>query len=418
LPRLRGATSDYITFERAEPVLGSRRFTLPSDLAGLDSDELRRAWPGWVAKRDREIQSRLQRGEEDSLVNFILFGVSFTDQPRVTPETDDRVIRARVRDFLKGIVAPGRNERLVWLKALAPAKEPEHYVLENISRYLAEQQAYQRALESAPAESPLASQVYKNRGLSLDTNFRPNYAVEQALAELKRRGALTSVQRAAVIGPGLDFTDKDHGFDYYPLQTLQPFALIDSLFRLGMAKASDLRVAVFDISPQTLNHISSAVQSRRSYTVQMALDRSRSWTPGTLDYWHKFGDRIGAPVAPLRAPPQVQNVERRAVRIRPEVVRMLDPQPLNIVLQHSSSGYDLIIGTNVFVYYDAFEQALSMLNIDSMTALGGILLSNNLLEECPGASLRSIGNMSVEYSNSADDADRVEMYSKSAFPRR
>jgi hypothetical protein len=36
-----------------------------------------------------------------------------------------------------------------------------------------------------------------------------------------------------VIGPGLDVADKQDGFDFYPQQTLQPFALVDSLRRLG-----------------------------------------------------------------------------------------------------------------------------------------------------------------------------------------
>jgi hypothetical protein len=31
------------------------------------------------------------------------------------------------------------------------------------------------------------------------------------------------------VGPGLDFADKQEGYDFYPLQTIQPFAVIDSL---------------------------------------------------------------------------------------------------------------------------------------------------------------------------------------------
>ena len=68
------------------------------------------------------------------------------------------------------------------------------------------------------------SRLFRTRGLSLDTSLIPNYSVEQALAAMKARGLLRpgSVRRVAIVGPGLDFADKDVGFDIYPQQTLQP----------------------------------------------------------------------------------------------------------------------------------------------------------------------------------------------------
>ena len=58
------------------------------------------------------------------------------------------------------------------------------------------------------------------------------------------------VARVAVIGPGLDFIDKNEesAYDFYPQQTLQPFALYDSLVRLRLAKAGGLSMSIFDIS--------------------------------------------------------------------------------------------------------------------------------------------------------------------------
>jgi hypothetical protein len=361
------------------------------------------------------------RGEEDSLVNLVLFGVSFTHQPRVSPEApDNNLIAARIEDFVRAVASPGRNERLVWLRELITREgytQPERlkrYVFDNISRYLAERQQYRAILNRAPANDPVASQLYRNRGLAPDTNFRPNYAIEQALAELKRRGTLTSVTRAAVIGPGLDFTDKDGGFDYYPLQTLQPFALTDSLLRLGLAKLADLRVAVFDINPQILDHLAQPLQP---YTIQLVLDPMRPWTRGALEYWRSWGDRVGSSVPPLAAPAQLGGVERRAVRIRPEVVAALQPQDLNIVLQHPETQYDLIIATNVFVYYDALDQTLAAVNIESMLRPGGIFLSNSLLHACAGEILHAIGYVDVRYSQDTGDDDRVEIYSNSPLKR-
>src|ERR1700722_19830436 len=80
--------------------------------------------------RDREIRARLKRGDADSVLNLVLFGTSFTAQPRVTgkqmePGADHsgetgQLILARVRDMAQAVRHPGRNERLQfaaeWLK--------------------------------------------------------------------------------------------------------------------------------------------------------------------------------------------------------------------------------------------------------------------------------------------------------------
>ena len=58
-----------------------------------------------------------------------------------------------------------------------------------------------------------------------------------------------------MIGPGLDVVDKEEGHDFYPPQTIQPFALIDSLVRLGLADADTLRVTTFDVSARVNDHI-------------------------------------------------------------------------------------------------------------------------------------------------------------------
>jgi hypothetical protein len=237
---------------------------------------------------------------------------------------------------------------------------------------------------------------------------------------VKRRGLLKSVKRVAVIGPGLDFTDKDAGFDYYPLQTLQPFAVIDSLLRLDMARSSELRVSVFDISSQTLDHVNQAViraRSKQAYTLQLVLDRTQPWNAAATSYWRRMGERIGSETAPLPAPPQIQSVDRRAVRIRRELVALLEPQSLNIVSQHveapAEEKFDLIVATNIFVYYDRFELALALLNVESMLSPTGVMLTNDVLEDYSGIRLRPVGSVSVPYT--ATQADTVRIYSVPTF---
>ncbi|HEX4135219.1 MAG TPA: hypothetical protein VHY84_11460 [Bryobacteraceae bacterium] len=429
----------FLTYDQVASALTSCGLAAPS----------RSAWHQWIQSHDAAIRSRIRRGEEDSLVNLVLFGVSFTTQPRVTPEDTalesfraapsqsrfgtttvlpnrDRlgaamtysIIDARVRDFVRALGNPGGNERLVWLRnMLQPRQRTESWVKGAISRYLAEQGQYRAVLNNAPAGDRVTSQLFKDRGLSVDTNFRPNWAIEQTLADLKRRGALTNVRRAAIIGPGLDFTDKDYGFDYYPLQTLQPFGLADSLIRLGLAHASDLRVGVFDISTQPLDHITRAIRSGRPYTIQLVLDELRAWNPDAMAYWRRFGDRIGTSVEPMSAPPQVRSVLPKAVEIRPDIVRLLEPAPLNIVTQRPDEQYDLVVATNILVYYDTFDQALASLNIQAMMSLGGIFLANSSLPQCAGGNLHPIGNVDVRYSSAPGDDDRIEIYSNARFAR-
>jgi hypothetical protein len=402
--------SDEVTpFRRAESAARSCRFPIPR---GLNES----GWPAWLEQHDREIRFRLRAGEEDSLVNFILFGVSFTQRPRVNPQSPEAsLIEARVRDFLRAAGSTGANERITILRDLLPRESEESWIRQRISAYLDRRRQYARVLDRAGADDPVASHLYKDRGLSIDTNFRPNFAIETALAAARRRGTLKSVQRAAIIGPGLDFTDKDSGYDYYPLQTLQPFAVVDSLARLGLSTIADLRVTVFDISPQTLAHVRRA--TGKPYTIQLVLDRDHRWDPGALEYWRQFGSQIGSTAQPLPAPKQIGNLERRALRIPPNVVGIFEPRDLNIVTAHTEVRYDLIVGTNVFVYYDAFDQALAMLNLEAMLKPGGVLLTNTRMPGCATTSLHLVESEKVRYSDTPGDDDQIDTYLNSALRR-
>ncbi len=75
------------------------------------------------------------------------------------------------------------------------------------------------------------------------------------------------------------------------------------------------------------------------------------------------------------------DIETRAVRIRPDIVRRLTPLDMNIVFQRpelaTDQGFDLIIGTNISIYYDVFEQSLARANLATMLRPGGYLLSND-----------------------------------------
>ena len=53
--------------------------------------------------------------------------------------------------------------------------------------------------------------------------------------------------------------------------------------------------------------------------------------------------------------------------------------------------FDLVIATNILIYYDVFEQSLALSNIARMLRPGGWLLTNTPLFELPETRLREMG---------------------------
>jgi SAM-dependent methyltransferase len=450
----------YITYDEARPILEALQEALPAELRPANPQEAASAWANWVVHHDAEIRGRLAQGEEDSLINLLLFGTSFTGHPRITldvltklvgrpwqnvPSSSSevalfvRAIDARADDLVRALATPGTNERLMFARHLIGNKgydakknskdreRVKRYLLSGLARVLKEQARYASILESArllgdpSAEFAERSKLFSARGLSTDASLFPNLAIERALESLKVQSQLSgnSVRRVAVIGPGLDFADKQDGYDFYPQQTIQPFAIIDTLLRLGLARANDLKVTTLDLSPRVNDHLGRTRQRAvrgASYVVQLPRNLESSWKPETIDYWQRFGDRIGSPVTPIQPPAGAGKLKVRAVRIRPSIVSLVTPEAVNIVLQRldlpAGEQLDLIIATNTLVYYDVFEQSLALANIERMLRPGGFLLSNNALLELPSSEMRSVGYQTVVYSDRPDDGDHIVWYQR------
>src|SRR5207244_6456711 len=124
-----------------------------------------------------------------------------------------------------------------------------------------------------------------------------------------------------------------------------------------------LLVTTFDLSPRVNQHLATARERARGnepYLLNVPRDTDVRWKPELATYWERFGDRIGEP-AELTVPPGAGSVLVRSVRVRPAIVASIVPQDLNIVLQRleplpPDERFDLMIATNVLVYYSVFEQ--------------------------------------------------------------
>jgi hypothetical protein len=432
LPRARAAASLFTPFESAKPVLDAFGVSLPRELANPSPSK----WNTWNRKNDQAIRARLERGDLDTLVNFLLLGTSFTAQPRIhlpdlAAQAREGVLKARVGDLVRGLLAPGNNERLILLRKLVKRNVAEldttkgqdnagRFILENLTRVLKEKQTF-AARSAAKAGSTLdeRSGLFRDRGVSLDTGILADFSIDIALRRLKERSVLVGrpSMRVAVVGPGLNFIDKDESsaFDYYPLQTLQPFALLDSLRQLKLSDSVEL--TVFDISPLVLEHFQRARQQAQKgigYTIQLPQDTGRSW-PGSLeDYWGRLGAIVGKDIPPLAPPAVFAGLRSRAVEIRPEVVAACQAEDLDIIAQrpelNAENRFDLIVATNIFVYYGAFEQAVAMQNVSAMLRPGGILLANDELPVLPASGMVLAGGTSI--SDGAAGRDAVVAYRK------
>jgi hypothetical protein len=439
------APARFVRFVEASPILTELAGTLPPELSTLTPAQMERAWPGWIERHDRDVRARLEQGDEDTIVNWMLFGTSFTAKPRATlgaVETGaagDRelvlrrtieLISARIDDLTKALAAPGTDERRLFTRALlqrrglrfatpADLDAVREYLRAAVVRVASEQEQIDQELEATSGGDPNSefvkrSRLFRTRGLSLDTSFVSNYSIEQALAAMKARGLLApgAVRRVAIVGPGLDFANKDVGFDIYPQQTLQPFAVLDSLKRLGLAPSpGDPDIVLLDISPRIIDHVTQArgrAAKNVGYTLNLLLPTSTPWLREVRTYWQTFGDRISAPAQASTSRAARDVAELRAVRVRPSAVQRMSVLNVNIVTERlDGQAFDLVIATNVFIYYDAFEQALAMSNVEAMLKPGAFLLANVSAPTLTSVTIRPVDTTTTRYTSPGKDAENV-----------
>jgi hypothetical protein len=429
-----------VAFADVRSILDALRADLlPSDLRGRTAPEVDALWPEWVSRRDAAIRARVEAGDEDSIIHLLLFGTSFTRTPRASdrdlanlasnPAEGLRALRTRVDDFAAAIEAPGSNERLQFARGIVERKGIDLATGAGrmaLRRYLDERaQTVGGSVLSATVLDPTADladrlTVFRDRGLSADTSIFIDLGIERALDGMKTAGVLTpgSVRRAAIVGPGLDFTDKLGGYDFYPEQTIQPFALMDALLRLDLAGDARVEITALDLSPRVLRHLEGARDRARTgvpYSLVLPRDADRAWSPELLEYWRRLGNWVGSETTPAAPPPGAGRVEVRGVLVRPPVVLSVIPVDLNIVTERLDRQFDLVVATNILLYYDVFEQSLAGANIASMLRPGGVLLTNNRIFELPNSPLTGVGFTDVTYMSLpglGDAGDRVIWYQR------
>jgi hypothetical protein len=403
--------TEFISLDDAQPVLRSFADALPPNL-GKAPDQA--AWSAWIEGQDTQIRKRLELGEEDTLTNLLRFGVTYTSEYQIDREYlakygQSSLVNAfaenRANDLVRALASPTANEGMLEMRAFLikrgySFKTPEdrarvkQHLLDNLAHMRDEFAQFREKLKTADASEQ--AQLYAQRGISLDSNLWPDYALDLSLSELVKADMLKpgSVRRIAIVGPGLDFANKEYGNDFYPPQSIQPSAVLDSLIRLGLTDPSTFELFTFDISPSVNIHLARAQKNAiagKHYVVQLpwnsAVPFNEDYLAAFSAYWKNLGSKVGAAVTPVAVPLKLaEQIHIRAVSVRPEIARRITPVDMNIVYQRMDEAdtdqkFDLIIGTNIFIYYGAFEQSLARANLAGMLKPGRFVLSNDLLAD-------------------------------------
>jgi hypothetical protein len=188
--------------------------------------------------------------------------------------------------------------------------------------------------------------------------------------------------------------------------------VLDSLKRLGLAPSpGDPEIVLLDISPRIIDHVTQArARAARNigYTLNLPLPRSTPWLPEVRSYWQTFGDQIGARTQVPASKVTADMADLRAVRARPSAVRQMSVVNVNIVTERlDGEAFDLVIATNVFVYYDALEQALAMSNVEAMLKPGAFLLANFSAPSLTSVSLRPVETMTTVYARARGVSEQI-----------
>jgi hypothetical protein len=426
----------FLPFPEADPVLKAYSNNLPPELKQPNAA----AWDRWVRSQDQDIRSRLERGQEDTLTNLLRLGVTYTKQERISygqverfgkDKYVDALVNQRADDLIRALASPkteGMSDMRSFLeKQNFNLKTPQGqqrvkaYLLANLTRMRDE--VIRAEAEIYKNKNANLSQQFKDRGISTDSNLYPDYMIQLHLQNMLAKGLLKpgSIRRVAIVGPGLDFVNKNSGSDFYPPQTTQPFAVIDSLARLKLADPATVEVYTFDISSRVNKHLARArtnAAAGKWYTIQLLSSPSDQWNKdyaaGFLDYWQHLGNEIGKPAAKIPVPASAHDIWNRAVTVRPAVVQHVAPVDMNVVFQTvqlpADKQFDLVIGTNIFVYYAGLEQSLARANIGTMVRPGGYLISNELLPSKAPSNL--VDSLQTKVDVSQGDTEYMYTYAR------
>jgi hypothetical protein len=259
-------------------------------------------------------RQRMEEGEWDHLVYYLLQGRAFTKRAPIEPALSARefvesgetpeAVRRRVEDFLSSETSDPRME---WARKQSAGAGRERLTAEygRAMRFLYEKE-WKLRNEPGARRRELTARLYQTRGHSSDTSADSLPAMEAGIAVLKELQPDANFRNVLVVGPGADLAPRTALRESAPPRSYQP----DRIRELLPSAA----VECIDVNPRVVE------------------------TAGCVEQ-------------------------------------------VNILTSHRGRRYDLIVITNVLVYFDTRELALALANLRAMLNPGGVLLHNELRAE-------------------------------------
>jgi hypothetical protein len=374
-------------------------------------------FPDYLARLHRLHAQRVREGDLDHLVFYLLQSTHFTRQLPIEPALSARAlvdslaererraylgqgdvdvsrvaapVRTRILDLFRALDSRDQDPRLVYFRQLAAAALPR-----GDERAPALAREYLRAMrflyqkefvaQRAPDAADAVAALYRSRGLSTDTAIEAGYLVYLGLGALQSLEPARRVRRVLIVGPGLDLAPRTAFLDAAPPESYQPWAVIDALVGLGLARLDDLEVTGGDINPRVVDHLRRQRSAPPVLRLASGLQETPqlSLEPGYQEYFASLGHAISSAREPVT---NVNGRLTKAVRVQPSSAQVLTAAPLDIVTERlQEAHFDLVIATNILPYFDDVELALAASNIAAMLSPGGILLHNE-----PRAALREL----------------------------
>jgi hypothetical protein len=334
-------------------------------------------------------QQRVREGELDHLVYYALQSTSFTTLPPIEPAlsakafTERRSIppdaEARVDALLAAMDRNHPSPRLGYFQEIATRQHPDRasrrsFILGEYARamrFLYDKEFVAAAGADAAAATGL---LYQQRGLSTDTSVEAGYLVDLGLATLRELEPRRRIRDVLIIGPGLDVAPRTGLVESGEPQSDQPFAVIDSLLRHGLAQRATLHVTAADINAHVVDWVRGARGTRPRLTLVSGIretDRVR-FTDEYRRYFETLGRSIGVESGRTTVPGHLT----KAIDLSAGITDEVDAATLDAVVDRFDRRFDLVVVTNVFPYLTDAELTLALANIGLMLASDGILLHN------------------------------------------
>ncbi|MBV9084201.1 MAG: class I SAM-dependent methyltransferase [Acidobacteriaceae bacterium] len=355
-----------------------REITFDDLPARIASRFRRESFPELVRSINRETARRERDGEFDHLIAYVLQSNQFTGERSLEPALSAKsfaqtgeipeAVRIRLEQFLRALSNPGRNPRLLYFAQLLPSRD------RNL-RFLSGE--YCRTMRFLYRKEFLSQdRLYESRGHSTDTQVAGNYAVWNALAVLKATAPGTRIERVLIIGPGLDFAPRTDLVDAVPPQSFQPYLTADAVLTLGLSGLQDLDLECVDINDRPIRFINSFPSGPRLLYLYSE--------PGTQEY-NRYFDAIGAGIGTAATGPNRIHLPARfltrTISVDGAVARAVHAEAMNVITQRLGRTYDLVIATNVLLYFSSLELPLALTNIAAMLRPGGYFIHNDLRAE-------------------------------------